>query len=59
MAPKFVSFSQALFFLIEWVIYKCIYNALISDWPSNDQKRDSKDNMELYNSVMKTIVKKF
>ena len=37
MAPEFVSFLQAVFFFIELVIYKRIWNNLISDYPSNDQ----------------------
>ena len=44
MAPDFVSFLQAAFFLIELAIYKGICNALTSDCLSNDQKWDSKDN---------------
>ena len=38
MAPEIVSFLQAVFFLIESVVYKRICNVLISDCPSNDQK---------------------
>ena len=57
---EFVSFLQAVvFFIIELVIDKLLYNALICDCPSNDQKLDSEETItELYNSVMKTTVKK-
>ena len=34
----FVSFLEAVFFFIEFVIYKHTCNALISDCPNNDQK---------------------
>ena len=56
---EFVSFLQAVvFFIIELVIDKLLYNALICDCPSNDQKLDSEETItELYNSVMKTTVK--
>ena len=35
---------KAVFFFIELVAYECIYNALMSDCPSKDQKWDSNDN---------------
>ena len=49
MALVFVSFLQAVFFFIELVIYKRICNALSSDYPSDDQKWNNKDNLLLWN----------
>ena len=46
---EFVLFLQVVFFFIELVIYKLICNALICNCPSNDVKRDSKDNLLSWN----------
>ena len=45
----FVSFLEAVFFFIEFVIYEHTCNALISDCPNNDQKCDSKGNLLSWN----------
>ena len=60
MALEFVSFLQAVFFFIELVIYKRICSAQIIDCLSNNQKWKALTTfiMELYDSVMKMIVKK-
>ena len=49
MAPELFPFLQAVFFFMEFVIYKRICDVLVNDCLSNGEKWDSKDNLLSWN----------